>query len=89
MPNMKVIMFLFPIMMLFFFNKFASGLSYYYLLANLFSMGQMYVIKNYVIDQEKIKKQIAANKKKPKKKSRFQKRLEEVAKQRGYQMPRR
>ena len=88
LPNMKIIMVLFPIMMLFFFNKFASGLSYYYLLANMFSMGQMYVIKNYVIDQEKIKKQIAANKKKPTKKSRFQKRLEEVAKQRGYQMPR-
>jgi len=88
MPNMKMIMYIFPFMMLFFFNKFASGLSYYYLLANLFSMGQMYVIKNYVIDEDKIRAQIASNKKKPAKaKSKFQKRLEEMAKERGMQMP--
>ncbi|MEM7162978.1 MAG: membrane protein insertase YidC [Bacteroidota bacterium] len=89
MPNMKFIMYLFPVMMLLFFNNFASGLSYYYLLANLFSMGQMYVIKNYVIDEDKIRKQIASNKKKPKKQSRFQKRLEQMAKERGMQMPKR
>lgn len=87
MPNMKVIMYIFPFMMLFFFNKFASGLSYYYLLANIFSMGQMFVIKNYVIDEDKIRKQIATNKKKPTKKSKFAKRLEDMAKQRGVQMP--
>ncbi len=88
MPNMKMIMYIFPFMMLFFFNKFASGLSYYYLLANLFSMGQMYVIKNYVIDNDKIRAQIASNKKKPAKpKSKFQKRLEDMAKERGMQMP--
>ena len=89
MPNMKFIMYLFPVMMLIFFNNFASGLSYYYLLANLFSMGQMYVIKNYVIDEDKIRRQIASNKKKPKKQSRFQKRLEQMAKERGMQMPKR
>ena len=88
MPNMKVIMYIFPFMMLFFFNKFASGLSYYYLLANLLNMGQMYVIKNYVIDEDKIRKQIASNKKKPIKKSRFQQRMEQMAKERGMQMPR-
>ena len=87
MPNMKVIMYIFPFMMLFFFNSFASGLSYYYLLANVFSMGQMFVIKKYVIDEEKIRKQIASNKQKPRKQSKFQKRLENMAKQKGYQMP--
>ncbi len=84
MPNMKMIMNIFPLMMLFFFNNFASGLSYYYLLANVFSIGQMFVIKNLIIDEDKLHAQIQDNKKKPKKKSNFQKRLEEAAKKRGY-----
>ncbi|NND95237.1 MAG: membrane protein insertase YidC [Flavobacteriales bacterium] len=84
MPNMKMIMNIFPLMMLFFFNNFASGLSYYYLLANIFSIGQMFVIKNLIIDEDKLHAQIQDNKKKPKKKSNFQKRLEEAAKKRGY-----
>jgi len=83
MPNMKTLMYLFPIMMLFFFNSFASGLSYYYLLANLFSIIQMVVIKKYIIDDDKLLAKINANQKKPIKKSNFQKRLEEAAKQRG------
>jgi YidC/Oxa1 family membrane protein insertase len=85
MPNMKVIMYIFPFMMLFFFNSFASGLSYYYFLANVFSIGQMLVIKNYFIDEEKIHAKLQENKKKKAKqgKSKFQKKLEEMAKQRG------
>jgi YidC/Oxa1 family membrane protein insertase len=85
MPNMKVIMYIFPVMMLFFFNGFASGLSYYYFLANVFSIGQMLVIKNIFIDEEKIHAKIQENKKKKAKqgKSRFQRKLEEMAKQRG------
>ncbi len=85
MPNMKVIMYIFPFMMLFFFNSFASGLSYYYFLANLVSIIQMVLIKNFLIDEEKIKAKIAENKKKRGKlgKSKFQKKLEEMAKQRG------
>lgn len=85
MPNMKVIMYIFPFMMLFFFNSFASGLSYYYFLANVISIIQMIAIKRFFIDEEKIKLQIAENKKKKGKagKSRFQQKLEEMAKQRG------
>lgn len=85
MPNMKVIMYIFPFMMLFFFNSFASGLSYYYFLANLISILQMLVIKKFFIDEEKIKLQIAENKKKKSKqgKSKFQRKLEEMAKQKG------
>jgi len=85
MPNMKVIMYIFPVMMLFFFNGFASGLSYYYFLANVFSIGQMLVIKNFFIDEDKIHAKIQENKKKKAKKgkSRFQQKLEEMAKQRG------
>jgi len=85
MPNMKVIMYIFPFLMLFFFNQFASGLSYYYFLANVISIFQMILIKRFFIDEEKIKLQIAENKKKKAKlgKSRFQQKLEDMAKQRG------
>lgn len=85
MPNMKVIMYIFPFLMLFFFNGFASGLSYYYFLANVISILQMIVIKNFFIDEDKIKMQIAENKQKKgvKGKSKFQQKLEEMAKQRG------
>ncbi|NNE55448.1 MAG: membrane protein insertase YidC, partial [Flavobacteriales bacterium] len=80
MPNMKVIMNFFPIMMLVFFNKFAAGLSFYYFTANLISIGQMYAIKRWFIDEDKIRAKIEKNKKKPKKQGAFQKRLDEVRK---------
>lgn len=85
MPNMKVIMYIFPFMMLFIFNNFASGLSYYYFLANLITILQMIIIKRFFINEDKIRAQIAENKKKKGKqgKSKFQKKLEEMAKQKG------
>ena len=81
MPNMKFMIYLMPIMMLFFFNNYASGLSLYYLISNLITIGIMLVIKNYIIDEEKIFIQIEENKKKPKKQSRFQKKMEEMMEQ--------
>ncbi len=81
MPNMKVMMYLFPVMMLFFFNSYSSGLSYYYFLANMISIGQMWLVKNYFINEGKIREKIEENKKRPKKKSKFQERLEEVQRQ--------
>lgn len=83
MPGMKTMMYLMPVMFLGFFNSYASALSYYYLLTNLITFGQMFLIRR-TIDEDKIRRQIAANKKKPVKKSSFQKRLEDMAKQRGY-----
>jgi YidC/Oxa1 family membrane protein insertase len=85
MPNMKVIMYILPLTMLFFFNSFPAGLSYYYLAANLVSMGQMYAIKKWFIDEEKILAKIESNKEKNKKKgkSSFQKRLDEMMRQKG------
>lgn len=80
MPNMKIIMYFFPVMMLFFFNKYSAGLSYYYLCGNLMNIGIMWGIKKYMIDEDKIKFQLAENKKKPKKQSAFQKRMEDMAK---------
>jgi YidC/Oxa1 family membrane protein insertase len=83
MPGMKTMMYLMPVMFLFWFNDYSSGLSYYYLLANLLTFAQIYIIRS-TIDEKKLHAQIEANKKKPIKKSGFQKRLEDMAKQRGY-----
>ena len=80
MPNMKIIMYFFPIMMLFFFNSYSAGLTYYYLCGNLMNMAIMWAIKKYMIDEDKILLQLAENKKKPKKQSAFQKRLEDMSK---------
>ena len=82
MPGMKTMMYLMPIMFLGLFNSYASGLSYYYFLANVFTFSQMYLIRR-TIDEDKIHAQLQANKKKPAKKSKFQKKLEDMAKQRG------
>lgn len=86
MPGMKTMMYLMPVMFLFILNNYSSGLSYYYFLANLITIGQTYLIRSFV-DEDKIRAQLQANKKKPVKKSNFQKRLEDMAKQRGIQTP--
>ncbi len=78
MPNMKFIMYLSPVMMLVFFNNYASGLSLYYFISNLITIGIMLVIKNYILNEDKIHAQIQENKKKPKKENKFQKRLREM-----------
>ena len=85
MPNMKIVMYLMPLMMLFFFNNYASGLSLYYFVSNLLTIILMLVIKNYIIDDQKIHAKIEENKKKPKKaggfSARLQKAMEEAEKQ--------
>lgn len=83
MPGMKTMMYLMPIMFLGLFNNYASGLSYYYFLANVITFSQMFAFR-YMINEDKLRAKIEENKKKPpKKKSGFQKRLEEAAKQKG------
>ena len=80
LPGMKTMMYLMPILFLGIFNNYAAGLSYYYFLANMITFGQMWLIRK-TINEDKIHAQIQANKlKAPKKKSGFQKRLEEMAK---------
>ena len=85
MPNMKIIMYLMPLMMLFFFNNYASGLSLYYFVSNLLTIILMLVIKNYIVNDQKILSKIEENKKKPKKaggfSSRLQKAIEQAEKQ--------
>lgn len=87
MPNMKVIMYIFPVMMIFFFNNFASGLSYYYFISTLMTIVLMFLIKQFFVDEEKLKEKIAAARAKsqsksaaPKKKSKFMERLEQAQK---------
>ena len=87
MPGMKLMMYLMPIMFLGIFNSYSAGLSYYYLLVNLFTFLQMYLFKVF-INEDRLRKQIEKAKKKPVKKSNFQKRLEEMQKQQQQQLRR-
>ena len=79
MKGMKVMMYLMPILFLGIFNSYSSGLSYYYMLANIFTFLQMYLFR-VLIDEDKMRATMEENKKKPVKKSRFQQRLEEAQK---------
>lgn len=78
---MKYMIYFSPLLMLFFFNNYASGLSLYYFVSNLISIGIMLVIKNYIIDEEKVLAKINVSKAKPKKQSRFQKKMAEIMEQ--------
>ncbi|WP_223033907.1 membrane protein insertase YidC [Hanstruepera marina] len=78
---MKYMIYFSPIMMLFFFNNYASGLSLYYFVSNLITIGIMLVIKKYIIDEDKIHAKIQENKKKPKKQNKFQRKMAEMMEQ--------
>ncbi|MEN8186156.1 MAG: membrane protein insertase YidC [Bacteroidota bacterium] len=79
---MKMMLWISPVMMLFFFNSYASSLSLYYFISNLLTIGIMLVIKHYIIDEDKIHAKIQENKKRPeKKKSAFRQRLDDAMKQ--------
>jgi len=81
MPNMKFIIYLSPVMMLFFFNSYASGLSLYYFVSNLITILIMLVIKHFILDEQKIHAQIEFNKQQPKKESGFQRKMRELMEQ--------
>jgi len=89
MAQMKWMMYLMPIMFLGFFNNYAAGLTYYYFLANMFTMTQQFFMTRFV-DEDTILAQLEANKKKPSKpKSKFQKKLEEMQKQQEQKLKKR
>ncbi len=76
---MKVMLYISPVMMLVFFNNYGSGLSLYNLMSNVITIGIMFVIKNYIVDSNKIHAQIEVNKtKEPKKLGKFQQKLQDV-----------
>lgn len=79
MPNMKVLMYIFPITFLFFLNTSASGLSWYYFVSNAINILIILVIKYWILDEKKIHAQIQVNKEKgPKPEGKFQKRMREM-----------
>ncbi|WP_417368398.1 membrane protein insertase YidC [Flavobacterium beibuense] len=78
---MKVMIYISPVMMLIFFNNYASGLSLYYFISNTITIGIMFVIKNYIVNEDKIHAKIQENKTKPKKQGRFQKKMQEMMEQ--------
>ncbi|MDF1516916.1 MAG: membrane protein insertase YidC [Lutibacter sp.] len=78
---MKMMMYLSPVMMLIFFNMYASSLSLYYFVSNLLTIVIMLVIKHYIIDEDKIHAKIQENKKKPKKEGKFRQRLNQAMSQ--------
>ncbi|MFC0605178.1 membrane protein insertase YidC [Winogradskyella pulchriflava] len=78
---MKYMIYFSPLLMLVFFNNYASGLSLYYFISNLISIGIMLVIKNYIIDEDKVLAKIEVSKSKPKKQNKFQKKMAEMMEQ--------
>lgn len=77
MPGMKWMMYLMPVMFLFFFNSYPAALSYYYFLSLLITIIQTWVFRRCV-NEEKLRRKMAENAAKPKKKSGFMARLEEA-----------
>lgn len=77
MPGMNMMMYMMPVMFFFFFNQSSSGLSYYFLVSTLITIGQTMLFR-FGINEEKLLAKLEANKKKPKKKSGFMQRLEEA-----------
>ncbi len=80
MPGMKWMMYLMPVFFLVFFNNYAAGLSYYYFLSLLITIIQTYAFR-YIIKEEDVRKAMAESAKKPRKKSGFMARLEEMQRQ--------
>ncbi len=78
MPNMKVLMYIFPITFLFFLNTASSGLSWYYFVSNAINILIILVIKYWILDEKKIHAQIQMNKEKPKKEGKFQQKMREM-----------
>jgi len=88
MPGMKTMMYIMPVMFMLILNSFSAGLTYYYFLANVITIGQNYLFK-FFIDEEAILKKLNSKKAKATdgKKSSFQQKLEDMAKKKGYKLP--
>ena len=87
-PGMKMMMYMMPIMFMLILNNFSAGLTYYYFLANMITYGQNMLSKRF-INAGDVLATLEVNKKKPMKKSKWQQRLEDAAKQRGINPPKR
>ena len=86
MPGMKTMMYIMPVMFMFILNSFSAALTYYYFLANMITFGQNWLFKQF-IDEEELLRKMQARQAKPKKKTGWQDRMEKMAKSRGYRPP--
>lgn len=77
-PMMKYMPYIMPVFLLFIFNKLPSALTWYYTVSNIITLVLQFIIQNYIIDHDKILAKIEANRKKPKTKSKWQERLEQM-----------
>ena len=77
-PVMKYMPYIFPIFLLFFFNRLPSALTWYYTVSNIVTLVIQFIIQNYIIDHNKILEKIDENRKKPKTKSKWQERMEQM-----------
>jgi YidC/Oxa1 family membrane protein insertase len=80
-PVLKYMPYIFPVFLLFIFNRLPSALTWYYTVSNVVTLLLQFVIQNYIIDHDKILAQIQENRKKPKTKSKWQERLEQMQEQ--------
>jgi YidC/Oxa1 family membrane protein insertase len=80
-PILKYMPYIFPVFLLFIFNSLPSALTWYYTVSNIITLILQFVIQNYIIDHNKILAQIAENRKKPKTKSKWQERMEQMQEQ--------
>jgi YidC/Oxa1 family membrane protein insertase len=81
-PGMKAMTYMMPVMFMLILNNLSAGLTYYYFLANILTFAQNIISKRF-INADEVLARLEANKKKPPAKSKWQKRLEEAARQRG------
>ncbi len=77
-PALKYMPYIFPFILLFIFNSLPSALTWYYTVSNVITLILQWVIQNYIIDHDKILAKLEENKKKPKTKSKWQERLEQM-----------
>jgi YidC/Oxa1 family membrane protein insertase len=80
-PVMKYMPYIFPVFLLFFFNRLPSALTWYYTVSNVITLILQFVIQHYIIDHDKIMARIEENRKKPKTKSKWQERMEQMQEQ--------
>jgi len=80
-PMMKYMPYIFPVFLLFIFNRLPSALTWYYTVSNLITLALQFVIQTYIIDHDKILAKIQENRKKPKTQSKWQERLQQMQEQ--------
>lgn len=80
-PVLKYMPYIFPVFLLFFFNQLPAALTWYYTVSNVVTLGLQFIIQHYIIDHDKILAKIEENRKKPKVKSKWQERMEQMQEQ--------